>query len=566
MTQRELRAAVYARFSTKRQDARSIDDQVRECRRFAETRGCQLVAVFEDSGTSGATLERSGLQQLLAEAATPACRFGRVIVHDLSRLSRDLGDTWRLVFDDLEGQDVVVDDVTTGISSDNSAARTTFGALALVNDMTRQSVRQQTHRGLKGRALADFHTGGRCYGFTTVREENPADPAHPRALVVVDQTESAIVKRIFRAYADGAAPRVIAALLNAENVPAPYDRTGYAKQAGQGWSHTTVRAILRNERYIGTFVWNRRVWKRAGAKKRRVPRLRPESEWIRRDRPELAIVDKPLWNAVQSRSAERSRQANVPKQRRSGPTSALSGLLRCGMCGNRMSIFGSKEKAGVVYRNFACSANRSKGVEVCPSCNQYSELKLLIAMTETVRVSLGHRDLTKRFLESFEKHWARQEARHATSTASDAVRSEIRSVEAKRDRLVRAVEDGGDAFGAVVDRLRALEQQLRDLRQRLSATLDAEREQGNVLDQVEKPTPAQLLAALGELDAVFRAAPAEANAALSARITDVVVAPRPTKDAGFSLEFALKTTTAALGRAAVVGSEVSGTDGCGGRI
>jgi hypothetical protein len=200
---------------------------------------------------------------------------------------------------------------------------------------------------------------------------------------------------------------------------------------------------------------------------------------------------------------------------------------------------------------------------VCPSCSQYSELKLLGAMAETVRSSLRHPDLTMRFLESFEKHWARQEASRASPTASDAVRSEISSVETKRDNLARAIEDGGDAFGAVVERLRALEDQLRELRQRLAAAADAEREHG--ARRVEKPNPAQLLAALGDMDAIFRDTSAEANAALSARLTDVVVAPRPTNaGAGFSLEFALKTTTAALGRAAVVGAEVSGTDGCGG--
>ncbi|HEY6005315.1 MAG TPA: recombinase family protein [Anaeromyxobacter sp.] len=38
---------IYARYSTDRQDARSIDDQVRRCRVFAEARALQVVGVFQ---------------------------------------------------------------------------------------------------------------------------------------------------------------------------------------------------------------------------------------------------------------------------------------------------------------------------------------------------------------------------------------------------------------------------------------------------------------------------------------------------------------------------------------
>jgi DNA invertase Pin-like site-specific DNA recombinase len=38
-------AALYARFSTDKQDARSIDDQLRRCRAYAEAHGLAVVAV-----------------------------------------------------------------------------------------------------------------------------------------------------------------------------------------------------------------------------------------------------------------------------------------------------------------------------------------------------------------------------------------------------------------------------------------------------------------------------------------------------------------------------------------
>lgn len=252
------KVALYARYSTDRQDARSIDDQVRRCRAWAEARQLEVVAEEKDEAISGATMLRLGLQRLLAASRARPRPFDTVLVDDLSRLSRDLGDTWRIIFEDLAAAGVRVIDCNTGMASDGAGARLTFGAMALVNDTFLQLVRTETHRGLEGRALAGFHTGGRCYGYTTVEEPNPPDREHPRKVVRIHEEEAALVRRIFQAYADGDGLARIAATLNEERIPAPYDAKGYEKLAGQGWSAVQVRSMLRNERYIGKIVWNKR--------------------------------------------------------------------------------------------------------------------------------------------------------------------------------------------------------------------------------------------------------------------------------------------------------------------
>src|SRR4051812_48423926 len=91
-------AVIYTRYSTERQDSRTNEDQSRRCRKFAESTGrYEVVDQFDDQAISGATLDRPGLQRLLNEVQSGrACRFRVVLVDDLSRLSRDLGDTWTL--------------------------------------------------------------------------------------------------------------------------------------------------------------------------------------------------------------------------------------------------------------------------------------------------------------------------------------------------------------------------------------------------------------------------------------------------------------------------------------
>jgi site-specific DNA recombinase len=98
----KIPTALYCRYSTDRQDARSLEDQERRCRAYATADGYQVAAVYADAAVSGATsINRQQLQRLLTDAKTR--KFKAVIVDDLSRLSRDRVDSGVLVrqLDDL---------------------------------------------------------------------------------------------------------------------------------------------------------------------------------------------------------------------------------------------------------------------------------------------------------------------------------------------------------------------------------------------------------------------------------------------------------------------------------
>lgn len=346
MTERTTVVAIYARYSTERQDSRSIDDQMRRCRACAEQRGLQVGAEYSDAAKSEANVEREGMQKLLAAARSRSgAPFHAVLVDDLSRLSRDLGDTWQIVFRDLASAGVRVIDVTTGLASDGAGARLTFGALALVNDTFFQLVRAETHRGLEGRALDGFSTGGRCYGYRTVQEENPPDPEHPRKVFVIEETEAEVVRRVFRLFSEGMSLKGLATMLNEEGHAAPHDG-GKGNKRGRGWGHTSIRAMLLNERYVGRITWNRSKWVQVPGRKSRRRVARPESEWVTQDDPVLAIVSPQLWAAAQARfrrvhASARGRPAGTGRH-----VYLISGLLRCGTCGGSMTVIGRKTKAG----------------------------------------------------------------------------------------------------------------------------------------------------------------------------------------------------------------------------
>jgi len=91
--------AIYARFSTDMQRATSLDDQIRNCRRFAAQMGWQILDehVYHDTALSGFGVEqRPAYQRLVAAALAAVPPFTAILVDDLSRLSRDLVETLSL--------------------------------------------------------------------------------------------------------------------------------------------------------------------------------------------------------------------------------------------------------------------------------------------------------------------------------------------------------------------------------------------------------------------------------------------------------------------------------------
>jgi hypothetical protein len=85
-----MRAAIYARYSSDLQSAASIDDQVRLCRKRADTEGWHPIETYADQAMSGASALRPGYQKMLMDARDG--KFDVLIAEALDRLSRDQED------------------------------------------------------------------------------------------------------------------------------------------------------------------------------------------------------------------------------------------------------------------------------------------------------------------------------------------------------------------------------------------------------------------------------------------------------------------------------------------
>ncbi len=150
----QLRCAIYARYSTDKQNPLSIDDQVRKCREFAAQNGWEVLDthIYSDEAISGATDDRSGLKNLLEAAGASAHTIDVILVDDTSRLSRKLADSLR-IFEQLRFSGVRLIFVSQGIDTDSEQAEVLLATHGIVDSLYIRELAKKTHRGVEGRAL-----------------------------------------------------------------------------------------------------------------------------------------------------------------------------------------------------------------------------------------------------------------------------------------------------------------------------------------------------------------------------------------------------------------------------
>ena len=367
------RCAVYARFSSEKQSPLSIDDQVRKCRQYADQHGWAVLDrhIYSDEGISGATDDRAGLHRLLAAAATSEKPFDVVLVDDTSRISRTLKDSFA-IHDEFHFAGVRLIFVSQGIDTDSEQAEVLLATHGIVDSLYLKELGKKVHRGVEGKALTGFHTGGRCFGYRNVPVEDATRvDQHGRPLILgvrlkVREDQAAIVRRIFEMYAGGNSLQKIAKELNAERVISPQPQKG---RISRSWCPSSIRTILRNERFHGLVVWGKTVKIRSKSGKRIYKRTTAD-KWVVREIPEQRIVSEELWASVQAR-IETVKQVYGEIGRKGGMRGRsvssrylFSGLLKCSECGANISIVSGRwrGRSDVVY---GCPQNAFRGASVC---------------------------------------------------------------------------------------------------------------------------------------------------------------------------------------------------------
>ena len=359
-----LTAAMYLRISSEDSDARhsvkTESDSIANQRsllsefisRTPELENADILE-FCDDGWSGKNFERPAVREMLEQARNGNIQC--ILVKDLSRFGRDyleVGNYISRIFPFLGIRFIAVNDhfdSSRGMEADSleTSFKTLFHDI-YSRDISRKVREAKRFRAQRGEFMGSFAP----YGYI----KDPKDKKH----LLPDPEAADVVRRIFRMATGKRSSTEIAKALNMSSVPTPMqykDAAGCSRTwlcAGKHnfWTRDTVNTILRDERYIGTNVFGRRICDEIGKKHQASI---PRAEWIRVAGCHEGIVTDQEFALAQ----ENLREYREYSKNRSGKR-LFQKKVRCGVCGHIMYYFSGKKPY------YICNTPRVTDVFDCP--------------------------------------------------------------------------------------------------------------------------------------------------------------------------------------------------------
>lgn len=342
---RAERVAIYCRLSEEDpdkngRDSRSIENQKRLLRQYANAHGWQVVLELSDDDYAGADRNRPGFQKLIEQAQQGA--FDIILCKTQSRFTREIELVEHYLHDCFPRWGIrfvsVVDNADTAVHA-NKKSRQING---LVNEWYLEDLSENIRAVLTSRRKSGLHIGSTAlYGY----QKDPERRGH----LLPDPITAPIVQEIFMRYAEGWSQRAIADLLSTRGELTPAARKGRCG-GSQAWTAATVGTILHNEMYCGVLVQGR-YGSESYKTRKNVPR--PKEYWYRVPNTHVALISDGVWRAVQ----DRLRMHAQPVKHRPG---IFAGKVFCQSCGAPLGITTTRGK-----RYLQCMTRHTRKAD-CP--------------------------------------------------------------------------------------------------------------------------------------------------------------------------------------------------------
>ncbi|WP_203935325.1 recombinase family protein, partial [Virgisporangium ochraceum] len=306
-----------------------------------------------------------GIQDLLTEATRSDRRFEGVICESIDRIARRTYFGTKIEHE-LERVGVVLAAADEPIQTGHKRATT------ILTRRVKQSVAEwyaiealeKSWDGFKEHTRQGFNVGRPPYGYRAEHIPHPVparrDQGKSKTRLLPDPVRAPVVRHIYDLYlSTGFGLRQIRDALNADPARYPPPTPPDPARAIGKWSTASIWEILRNPKYTGHMVWNRRARKSAGN------RTNPPSEWVWSPEPvHPPIVSLGEYQTVARRAASnaRSRRSDPDGVDRPGRDYLYRGLVRCGLCGQRMS----GNARGTGRRYYSCFVHKQQPSKIPP--------------------------------------------------------------------------------------------------------------------------------------------------------------------------------------------------------
>ncbi len=446
-----LRAALYARVSTARQAEAdlSLPDQVKQLQTYCERKGWAVVETFTEPGASALDDDRPAFQEMIDKATGPERLFDFVVVHSLSRFSRDTMHS-EFYVRKLRRAGVQLVSITQELGEDaqGDLIRKIFNAFD--EHQSRENAKH-THRAMLENARQGYWNGSSApFGYSTMVKERRGNK--DKKVLIVREDEARIVRQIVDMYLGAEGPpkglKAIVNHLNARGI------TRRGRRFGVG----SLQDMLTTSTYSGRHYFNQTD--------SRTKKKRPRAEWIEVAVP--AIIDPATFDRMQAVFRARAPRVTPPRVT-NGPT-MLAGVARCATCGAAMIQNTGK---GGTYRYYCCSKSMKQGKTACSGMRIRMD-RLDGMVVDYLSERLFDPERLKQLLGAYCENALEGQARAKEKLRQ--AREGRGDVEAKIARLLALVEAGAMEPNdpALKDRLVGLRLQKSELEQDIARLQDAQ--------------------------------------------------------------------------------------------
>ena len=360
MKQQIYNTALYLRLSRDDElqgESSSITTQRSMLRLYAKEHHLNVIDEYIDDGWSGTNFERPNFQRMIEDIE--AGKINCVVTKDLSRLGRNYimtGQYTELYFPSHNVRYIAIDD---SVDSEKGESE-----IAPFKNIINEWVARDTSRKVKSAFKVKFAEGAYYGAYAPLGYKKHPDV---KGKLLVDDETKWIIEKIFSLASQGYGSAKITKLLREEQVPTPawlnFQRYGTfahifedePESKRYAWTIAHVKAILKNEVYIGNSVHNRQSTVSFKSKKKV---RKPESEWFRVENTHEPIIEKDVFYRVQEQIKSRRRQT------KNNTTQIFAGLVKCADCGWSMR-FGTNNANKTPYSYYACSFYGQFGKGYC---------------------------------------------------------------------------------------------------------------------------------------------------------------------------------------------------------
>ena len=326
-------AAEYCRYSSSAQDdGYSIEAQLKAIANFASSNDYDIQYSYIDRAKTGTNANRPQFQQMIADAKKGL--FDVLIIHKLDRFSRNQYDSIRYK-NELKECGVQVISVTENYGK-GAGANLMVAVQESINQYYSENLSTEVKKGMSVLSSRALHTGGvPPLGYDVVEQK-----------LVINESEAEIVRLIFEMYSQKHTYNDMAKELNTR---------GYTTKSGNEFSVSSFNSILTQRKYIGEYVYNRRVAKSLTGKYNSHAN-KPEDEIVRIPNAVPRIIDDETFNKVQARLNQNKRKTFTYNSK---SNYLLSGLIVCGQCGFHYQGNSRKNSKGKVYSSYRCGKKQN---------------------------------------------------------------------------------------------------------------------------------------------------------------------------------------------------------------